>query len=291
MKNRLKIQNNVIDQNNPTFIIAEIGLNHNGNLEIAKELIDVAVAAGCDAVKFQKRDPELCVPKDQRDIMRETPWGYISYFDYRYKIEFEKEEYDEIDLYCKDKNIFWTASCWDTNSFDFLKSYIPPFHKVASALLTNDELIEEYAQSGIPTILSTGMSTIEEIDHAVKILKKYHSEFALLHCTSTYPCSLDELNLNVIKSFLKKYDCIIGYSGHEPGLIPTITSVALGARIIERHITLDRSMWGSDQSASIEPNGLIKLVQSIREIERALGNGDKIVYESEIPIREKLRIK
>lgn len=289
MSKTLKINNHTIGSDNPAFIIAEIGLNHNGNLDLAKDLIDIAVESGCDAVKFQKRDPELCVPHDQREIMRQTPWGYISYFEYRYKIEFEKEEYDIINEYCKEKNILWTASCWDVNSIRFMNEYSPPFHKIPSASITDEILVKKYAESGFPIIMSTGMSTETEINNAVNILNDFSAEFALLHCTSTYPCPLEQINLNVMLKLRDKYDVPVGYSGHETGLAPTISSVALGACIIERHITLDRSMWGSDQSASVEPQGLKKLIKDIRDVEKSLGNGIKTVYPEEEKIKSKLR--
>ena len=289
MGKQIKIVNKTIGDGYQVFIIAEIGLNHNGDIDVAKKLIDVAVKAGCDAVKFQKRDPELCVPKDQRDKMRETPWGYISYMEYRYKVEFSRKQYDIINQYCRTKGILWTASCWDKNSLKFINEYHPPFHKIPSASITNIKLLEKYAISGFPIIMSTGMSTPKEIDDAVKILKNNEAEYAILHCTSTYPCPLDQINLNHITVMKDKYKVPIGYSGHETGLAPTLGAVALGACIVERHITLDRSMWGSDQAASIEPMGLSSLVSNIRDISKSLGDGQKKVYDSEMPIREKLR--
>lgn len=290
MRKQIKIGNKTICEGNPVFIIAEIGLNHNGNIDLAKNLIDVAVDSGCDAVKFQKRDPELCVPLNQRDKMRETPWGYIKYFEYRYKIEFEKDQYNEIDRYCKEKNILWSASCWDVNSLDFINRYKPSFHKIPSACITNYELLEKYAVSAVPIIMSTGMSTIEEINFAISILEKNNAVYALLHCTSTYPCPLNQINLNVIKKMTDKYNVPIGYSGHETGLVPTMAAVALGACIIERHITLDRSMWGSDQAASVEPIGLKRLIEGIKDIEKAMGDGNKVVYKEEEKIKQKLRV-
>ena len=289
MRKNIEIGNNIIGDKKPVFVIAEIGLNHNGDIDLAKKLIDVAVNAECDAVKFQKRDPELCVPKDQRNKMRETPWGYITYMEYRYKVELSREQYEIIDEYCRTKGILWTASCWDENSMKFINEYHPPFHKIPSASITNINLLKKYAISGFPIIMSTGMSTPKEIDDAVKILENNKAEYALLHCTSTYPCPLDQINLNHITIMKDKYKVPIGYSGHEAGLAPTLGAVAIGACIIERHITLDRSMWGSDQSASIEPMGLSSLVGNIRDISKSLGDGQKKVYDSEMPIREKLR--
>ena len=273
------------------YIIAEIGINHNGDMTIAKKLIDIAKVAGCDVVKFQKRNPDVCVPEHQKTIMRDTPWGKMTYLDYKYKVEFNQNQYDEIDIYCKEKDIKWSASPWDLDSLDFLNQYDIPFIKIPSALLTDLELIKESVKTGKKIIISTGMSTIEEIDNAVDIIKKVNAEaqYAILHCNSTYPAPNDELNLNCIKTLKDKYNCEVGYSGHEFGLTTTIASVCLGATIIERHITLDRTMWGTDQMCSVEPQGLIKLVRGIKELNKALGDGKKIVTETEKPIREKLR--
>ena len=273
------------------YIIAEIGINHNGDLKIAKKLIDIAKVAGCDVVKFQKRNPDVCVPEHQKSIMRDTPWGRMSYLDYKYKVEFEKEEYDEIDSYCKNKKIAWTASPWDLDSLNFLNQYDVPFIKIPSALLTDLELIKESAKTGKKVIISTGMSTIDEVDNAVDAIKKSNSNatYAVLHCNSTYPAPNDELNLKCIQTLKERYQCEVGYSGHEFGLTTTIASVCLGATIIERHITLDRTMWGTDQMCSVEPQGLIKLVRGVRELNNALGDGIKVVTETEKPIRNKLR--
>ena len=273
------------------YIIAEIGINHNGDMSIAKKLIDIAKVAGCDVVKFQKRNPDVCVPEHQKTIMRDTPWGRMTYLDYKYKVEFNQNQYDEIDIYCKEKDIKWSASPWDLDSLDFLNQYDIPFIKIPSALLTDLELIKESVKTGKKIIISTGMSTIEEIDSAVNTIKKVNAEaqYAILHCNSTYPAPNDELNLNCIKTLKDKYKCEVGYSGHEFGLTTTIASVCLGATIIERHITLDRTMWGTDQMCSVEPQGLIKLVRGIKELNKALGDGEKIVTETEKPIREKLR--
>ena len=273
------------------YIIAEIGINHNGDMSIAKKLIDIAKVAGCDVVKFQKRNPDVCVPEHQKTIMRDTPWGRMTYLDYKYKVEFNQNQYDEIDIYCKQKDIKWSASPWDFDSLDFLNQYDIPFIKIPSALLTDLELIKESVKTGKKIIISTGMSTIEEIDNAVDTIKKVNAEaqYAILHCNSTYPAPNDELNLNCIKTLKDKYNCEVGYSGHEFGLTTTIASVCLGATIIERHITLDRTMWGTDQMCSVEPQGLIKLVRGIKELNKALGDGKKIVTETEKPIREKLR--
>lgn len=273
------------------YIIAEIGINHNGDLNIAKELIDIAKVAGCDVVKFQKRNPDVCVPEHQKTVLRQTPWGEMTYLDYKYKVEFNRQEYDEIDLYCKDKNIKWTASPWDLDSLDFLTQYDIPFIKIPSALLTDLELIKASAESGKAIILSTGMSTLEEIDAAVNIIKTTNDsvEYSILHCNSTYPAPIEDLNLRCIQSLKDRYQCPVGYSGHEFGLTTTIASICFGASIIERHITLDRTMWGTDQMCSVEPQGLIKLVRGINELQAALGNGEKVVTETEKPIRKKLR--
>ncbi len=272
-----------------TYIIAEIGINHNGSLDTAKRLIDIAALSGCDAVKFQKRNPDVCVPEHQKNVPRETPWGTMSYLEYKYKVEFGKEEYDQIDEYCKTKNIAWSASPWDMDSLAFLEQYDIPFIKVPSAMLTNEELMRGCAKSGKKVIFSTGMSTLEEIDQAVGWMREEDCEFALLHCNSTYPAPLEELNLQCIKTLKDRYNCEVGYSGHEFRLGTTVSSVYLGATIVERHITLDRTMWGSDHLASLEPQGLIKLVKGIRELEVALGDGVKRLYDGELPARKKLR--
>ena len=273
---------------NKTYIIAEIGINHNGNIDIAKKLIDIAAVSGCDAVKFQKRNPDICVPEHQKNVMRDTPWGKMTYLDYKYKVEFGKNEYDEIDSYCKGKEIAWSASPWDLDSLHFLNEYDIPFIKIPSAMLTNDELLKESVKTGKKIILSVGMSTEEEIDHAVSILKDA-KEFAILHCNSTYPAPIEELNLSAIQTLKQKYGCEVGYSGHEFRLGTTVASVYLGASIIERHITLDRTMWGTDPISSVEPQGLIKLVKGIRELEQAYGDGVVRVTDSQIPVRNKLR--
>jgi len=270
------------------YIIAEIGINHNGDLNIAKQLIDIAKVAGCDAVKFQKRNPDVCVPEHQKTIERDTPWGRMTYLDYKYKVEFGKDEYDVIDAYCKKLNIHWFASPWDVDSVNFLSQYNLPTLKVPSASLNDQELLEAMKETGMSIILSTGMSTQEEVDKAINLLSE--NDLGVLHCVSTYPTPTEELNLNVIKTYKEKYpNIIIGYSGHETGLSTTYAAVALGAKIVERHITLDRSMWGTDHSASVEPHGLKTLVSNIRDIESAMGDGIKTVTAGEIPIREKLR--
>lgn len=279
-----------------TYIIAEIGINHNGCLETAKKLIDIASLSGCDAVKFQKRNPDVCVPEEQKRVQRDTPWGTMTYLEYKHKVEFGKSQYDEINSYCSKRGIAWSASPWDLDSLSFLSEYNLPFIKIASAMLTNDSLIDASVATGKKIILSTGMSSLDEIDHAVSILDEAHikysnnNNYALLHCNSSYPAPLNELNLSCIKVLADRYPhCEVGYSGHEFRLGTTVSAVFLGASIIERHITLDRTMWGSDHMASLEPQGLIKLVKGIRELEEAFGNGLISVTDSELPIRAKLR--
>ena len=272
-----------------TYIIAEIGINHNGDINIAKKLIDIASVAGCDAVKFQKRNPDICVPEHQKSQPKSTPWGDMTYLEYKYKMEFDKLQYDEIDEYCNVKNISWSASPWDLDSLEFLDQYDIPFIKIPSAMLTNDELLKNSAKTGKKVILSTGMSTLEEIDHAVDILKNNSKNYAILHCNSSYPASLEDLNLSCIQTLKDRYDCEVGYSGHEFRLGTSVAATYLGATIIERHITLDRTMWGSDHLASVEPQGLIKLTKGIRELEIALGDGIIDLTVSELQPRKKLR--
>ena len=281
---------------NKTYIIAEIGINHQGDIEIAKRLIDIAAAAGCDAVKFQKRNPDVCVPEEQKSKPRSWQGKEMTYLEYKYKVEFGKKEYDEIDSYCKDKGIDWSASPWDMDSLQFLSQYDIPFIKIPSAMLTNDELLTASIETGKKVIFSTGMSTEEEIQHAVDTLRSAKEVFnnkydiGLLHCNSTYPAPIDELNLSAIKTLKQNYsDFTIGYSGHEYTLGTTVASVLLGAEIIERHITLDRNMEGSDHSASVTPWGLFKMVNGIRELEAAYGDGKVTVTASELPVRKKLR--
>jgi len=281
-----------------TYIIAEIGINHNGDLGTAKRLIDIAAAAGCDAVKFQKRDPDVCVPEHQKNVVKDTPWGRMTYLEYKHKTEFGREEYDEIDRYSKERKIRWSASPWDLVSLDFLLKYDVPFIKIPSAMLTNKPLLQACVSacepSGKKMILSTGMSTEEEISEAVSFLDenikvRSKSSYAILHCNSTYPAPLEEINLSCIKTLKEKFNCEVGYSGHEFRLGTSVAAIYLGATIIERHITLDRSMWGSDHLASVEPQGLFKLVSGIRELEKAYGDGSINVNESEKDVRKKLR--
>jgi len=288
MANSIRIGDKLVGENHPVYVIAEIGINHNGSLEAAKRLVDAAFLAGCDAVKFQKRAPEKCVPLDQWNIERDTPWGRMSYINYRHKMEFVKEQYDEIDQYCRIRGIAWFASCWDEDSVDFIEQYDVPCYKAPSATLTDIDLLLKMKSTGKPLMLSTGMSTMEEITTVVDLIGT--DNLLLAHATSTYPCPPQELNLRMIHTLVQQYPEIpIGYSGHETGLSPTWGAVAMGATFVERHITLDRAMWGSDQAASVEIGGLVRLVQNIRDIERALGDGVKHVYPSEIGQRNKLR--
>ncbi|WP_292520346.1 N-acetylneuraminate synthase family protein [Methanoculleus sp.] len=289
MPDVIEIGGRSIGEGHPTYIIAEIGINHNGDLEIAKKLIDVAALAGCDAVKFQKRTPELCVPRDQWEIPRETPWGCLPYIEYKRRTEFGPEEYKEIDRYCGEKGIAWFASCWDVPSVGFIEQFKPACYKIASASLTDDDLLKHINEMGRPMILSTGMSTMDEIRHALSLLD--NDQLLISHCTSTYPCKPEELNLRMILTLKQEFNCPIGYSGHEVGLQTTLASVVLGASFVERHITLDRAMWGSDHAASVEPGGLMRLVRDIRVVEAAMGDGVKRVYESEQPSIKKLRYK
>lgn len=287
MTREVKIGDRLVGDGHPTYVVSEIGINHNGDLQIAKALIKAAKEAGVDAVKLQKRTPELCVPPEQRGQMRETPWGYISYLDYRYKVEFDTDDYKEIDRYCKEVGITWFASVWDEPSVDFLEQFDPVCYKIPSASLTDHSLLNHLKKTRRPLILSTGMSTIEQIRESVALLGT--ENLIITHATSTYPCEPEELNLKMIETLRKEFACPIGYSGHEVGLIPSVIAVAFGACMVERHITLDRAMWGSDQAASVEPSGFERLVKYIRVTEQAVGDGVKRVYESEMSSLKKLR--
>lgn len=289
MSKVVKIKTYVLGEGYPVFIVGEIGINHNGDLDIAKRLIDTAFDAGCNAVKFQKRNPEEAVPPEQRGVMRETPWGFMTYLEYKYEVEFGYDAYVEIDRYCREKGMLWFASCWDEDSVDFMEQFSPCCYKAASASLTDLPLLQKMKNTGRPLIISTGMSTLEEIDQAVATLGT--DNLVIAHSTSAYPCANEELNLRMIQTLQRKYDCPIGYSGHETGLQTTYAAAVLGAAYIERHITLDRAMWGSDQAASVEPHGMRRLVRDIRVIETAMGDGIKRVYESELKARQKLRRK
>jgi len=288
MAREIKFGNRMMGDGHPAYVIAEVGINHNGDLNVAKKIIDAAAHAGADAVKFQKRTPEVCTPLDQQKQMRETPWGYISYLDYRYKVEFNEEQYREIDRYCKEKKIDWMVSVWDEPSVDFMEKFDTPAYKVPSASLTDHNLMKHVRKTGKPIIISTGMSTMDEIHKGVNAVGE--DNLVIMHCTSTYPCEPEELNLRMIETLRKEFpNTPIGYSGHEVGLVPSAVAIALGASSIERHITLDRAMWGSDQAASVEPGGFERLVKYIRVTEAGLGDGVKKVYDSEMSSRKKLR--
>jgi N-acetylneuraminate synthase len=288
MAREIKIGNRMVGDGHPAYVIAEIGINHNGDLGIAKQMIDAAVHAGVDAVKFQKRTPEIATPPEQQKQMRETPWGYITYLDYRYRVEFNEEQYCEIEKHCKSKGIAWMVSVWDEPSVDFMEKFDTPAYKIPSASLTDFGLIRKARATGKPVILSTGMSTMEQIRQGVQAAGE--KDLALMHCTSTYPCEPEELNLKMVETLRREFPNIpIGYSGHEVGLVPSAIAVALGACMVERHLTLDRAMWGSDQAASVEPGGFERLVKYIRVSEAALGDGVKKVYASEQSSLKKLR--
>jgi N-acetylneuraminate synthase len=287
MSREVRLGEHHVGDGHPTYIVAEVGINHNGDLGIARRLIDAAVHAGVNAVKFQKRTPELCVPPEQRNQMRETPWGYITYLDYRRRVEFDQAGYAEIDRHCKERGIPWFVSVWDEPSVDEMESFDPPFYKIPSASLTDNDLLRRLRSTGKPLILSTGMSTLEQIKAAAGLLDR--ENLVITHTTSTYPCDPTELNLRMIHTLQETFPCPIGYSGHEVGLIPSVVAVALGACLVERHITLDRAMWGSDQAASVEPGGFERLVKYIRVAEQSLGDGEKRIYESEMPSLLRLR--
>lgn len=270
----------------PCFVVAEIGINHNGDLSLARKLISAAVTAGCDAVKFQKRTVDVVYSADELERPRESPFGATN-GELKRGLEFDKEAFAAIDDTCRMLGTVWFASCWDEASVDFLEAFDPPCYKIASASLTDDDLLRHHRQYGRPIILSTGMSELKEIDRAVEILGT--DDLILLHATSTYPSQSEELNLRAIATLRERYGVPIGYSGHEVGLAASVAARALGACMVERHITLDRAMWGSDQAASVEPSGFQRLVKDIRAVESALGDGVKVVYDSEIPVQDKLR--
>ena len=288
MTREIKLGKRLVGDGYPAFIVAEIGINHNGNLAVVKQMIDAAVHAGADAVKFQKRTPEVCTPAEQQKQMRETPWGYITYLDYRHKVEFGEAEYREIDQYCREKGIPWLVSVWDEQAVDFMERFGTPAYKIPSASLTDHDLLRYVRRTGKPVIMSTGMSTMQQIREGVNVIGT--KDLVIMHCTSTYPCEPEELNLRMIETLRTEFpDNPIGYSGHEVGLVPSAVAVALGACMIERHLTLDRAMWGSDQAASVEPSGFERLVKYIRVSEASLGDGVKKVYESERLSLKRLR--
>jgi N-acetylneuraminate synthase len=288
MAREIKLGKKLIGDGHPAYIIAEIGINHNGDLDIAKKMIAAAVHAGADAVKFQKRTPEVCTPLDQQQQMRDTPWGYITYLDYRYKVELGLDAYREIDRYCKKLGIDWFVSVWDEPSVDFMEQFETPAYKIPSASLTDHGLLRCVRQTGKPVIVSTGMSTMEQIHRGMDVIGL--ENLVIMHTTSAYPCDPDELNLRMIETLRREFpETPIGYSGHEVGLVPSAVAVALGACSVERHFTLDRAMWGGDQAASVEPGGFEKLVKYIRVTEAAMGDGVKKVYASELSSLKKLR--
>jgi len=287
MNEAVQIGRYLVGKGQTVFIVAEIGINHNGSVEVTKKLIDAAVLAGCDAVKFQKRTVEVVYTAEELAKPRENPFGPTN-GDLKRGLEFGQKEYEEIDRYCREKNSLWYASCWDEASVDFMERFNPPCYKIASASLTDDNLLRYHRRRcGRPIVISTGMSTLEEIDHAVEVLGS--KDLIILHCTSTYPSQVEELNLSTIHTLRARYGVPVGYSGHEVGLAPSNAAAALGACMIERHITLDRAMWGSDQAASVEWQGFWRLVKDVRAIEKSMGDGIKRVYPSEVPIMNKLR--
>ena len=288
MAREVRLGDRFIGDGQPAYIIAEIGINHNGDVEIAKRIIDAAVHAGADAVKLQKRMPVVSTPPEQQKQMRDTPWGYISYLEYRQHVELGLPEYREIDRYCRQKGISWLASVWDEPSVDFMQQFETPAYKVPSASLTDHALLKYVRKAGRPVILSTGMSTMQQIRKAVRVVGE--EDLVIMHCTSTYPCEPEELNLRMVQTLRQEFPhSAIGYSGHEVGLVPSAVAVALGACMVERHVTLDRAMWGSDQAASVEPGGFERLVKYIRVTESSLGDGVKRVYESEKSSMSRLR--
>jgi N-acetylneuraminate synthase len=275
-----------------TYIIGEIGINHNGCLKTTEKLIDIAKLSGFDAVKFQKRNPNICVPENEKQKLKDTPWGRMSYLQYKHKLEFNRLGYDEINFLCKSKQIDWSASPWDTDSAEFLLKYNLPWIKIASASITNLKLLEYCSKNYNKIIMSTGMSTEKEVDKAYNILSRNNNEIVVLHCNSEYPTPPENVNLNYIQTLQQKFpSSMVGYSGHEYGLSTTICAVALGAKYIERHITIDKTMWGSDQMVSIEPHGMFKLVRGIREIEMATGTKNKIFTKKEMAKRKTLSVK
>lgn len=286
MLNSVQIGDRLVGPGHPTFVIAEVGINHNGNLDIAKQLIDAAKQAGCDAVKFQKRTIDVVYSAEELARPRENPFGATN-GDLKRGLEFGAEQYAEIDNYCRAQGMMWFVSCWDEGSVDVIEQFAPPCYKIASASLTDDNLLQHHRRTGRPILASTGMSTLEQVDHAVDVLGK--DDLVLMHTTSTYPSVVEELNLRVIPAFVERYNVPTGYSGHEVGLYTTLAAAVLGACVVERHITLDRAMWGSDQAASVEPQGFLRLVKDLRAVEASFGDGVKRLYDSEVSSMKKLR--
>jgi len=286
MTTRVRIRNRWVGDGEPCFVVAEIGINHNGSLDIARKLISAAVLAGCEAVKFQKRSVEVVYSREELARPRESPFGTTN-GDLKLGLELGVDGYRAIDDYCKTHGVLWLASCWDEASVDFIEQFDPPCYKIASASLTDDNLLRHHRRYGRPIILSTGMSSLAQIDHAVDVLGT--GDLILMHCTSTYPSKLEELNLRGIPALRERYRVPVGYSGHEIGLATSVAATVLGACMVELHITLDRAMWGSDQAASVEPQGFVRLVRDIHAVASAMGDGAKRIYDSEIPIMDKLR--
>ena len=286
MATSVKIGNSLVGDGQPCFVAAEIGINHNGDIEIAKKLVDAAALGGCDAVKFQKRTVDVVYTAEELAKPRESPFGKTN-GDLKRGLEFGAAAYEELDRYCRSKHMMWYASCCDEASVDFIERFQPPCYKIASASLTDDALLRRHRRYGRPIILSTGMSTLEEIDHAIDVLGT--DDLIILHCTSTYPSQVEELNLAAIQTLRERYGVPVGYSGHEVGLAPTLAAAATGACMVERHMTLDRAMWGSDHAASVEPQGIWRLVKDIRAVEKARGTGVKCLWPSEVPVMQKLR--
>ena len=271
------------------FLIGEIGINHNGSLKLAKKLIELASESGFDAVKFQKREPDISTPENQKYKLRQTPWGEITYLDYKKKIEFGHKEFKEINKFCKKKKIIWFASAWDTVSQKFIRKYNLKFNKIASAMLTNLNLIEKVAEEKKLTFISTGMSTLKDIEKAIKIFKKKKCKYVLMHCVSTYPCPIENLNLKMILTLKKRFKCEVGYSGHESSVSPSIIAYMLGARYIERHITLDRSMWGTNQAASLSESGMKNLSNILNKSALVIGDGIKRLPKQEKEMLKKFK--
>ncbi len=286
----IRLGDYLVNEHSFPYMIAEIGINHNGDLQIAKKLIDAANACLWNCVKFQKREPDIAVPEAQKNVMRDTPWGRITYLEYKKKVEFGKEEYDYIDRYCREKPIAWTASPWDIPSLEFLLDYDLPFIKIASAGNADRDMIKLACESGKPLLVSTGMSTLEEIDIMVDFLEKHsNGDYILLHTNSAYPTPAEEINLRMIKTLRERYHCLVGYSGHEQDLEPSVVATAVGAKVIERHVTLDHNMWGTDQAASLSVAAMAMLQGRMKEVLVMLGTGEKTVTEREKEVRRKLR--
>jgi len=286
----IKLGNFLVTETSDPYFIAEIGINHNGDMQVAKKLMDAAFSCDWDCVKFQKRTPDIAVPEAQKSVMRDTPWGRMTYLEYKKHIELEKTEYDFIDEYCRQKPLDWTASVWDIPSLGFLMQYDIPFIKIPSALNTNKELISEVCKTGKPIIISTGMTDLNEMDAMVDILEKQsNGNYIICHTNSSYPAPVGQLNLRLIQTIKERYDCLVGYSGHEYEIVTSIDAAVLGARVIERHITIDHTMWGSDQAFSVEVQGMASLKKRVVKSYQALGNGRKVLLQDELKKRHELR--